>query len=306
MVDAAPEPPLMLLQYVPHMYGIRGMNLAFIWRIARFRHVPMWVMFHELYVTVRKDAAWKYRLVAAATQFMCRSISRRADYCFTTTMWGVGILRGLTRPGIPVEWAPVPSNIATLADCEAVRALRERLRGNSAGPLVGHFAILDARMRHFVETAAARFPEWKFVFVGRRSREFLQDLIDSGVIDDDRAIASGGVDPDEAARWISACDVLVQLYPHGACGKRGSLMAALALGKAVVTNSGLLTEPLWKESRAVYVVDGDNAGVFADATEALLNDVDLRAQLESNAGELYQRQFSLEWTIARLERACPT
>jgi len=53
--------------------------------------------------------------------------------------------------------------------------------------------------------------------------------------------------------------VLLQPYEDGVTTRRGSIIAALALGVPVVTTTGRMTEPLWRASAAVTLVaDGDS------------------------------------------------
>ena len=38
----------LLVQYVPHMYGMKAMNLPFCWWLWRRKNLRPWVMFHEV------------------------------------------------------------------------------------------------------------------------------------------------------------------------------------------------------------------------------------------------------------------
>ena len=49
---------------------------------------------------------------------------------------------------------------------------------------------------------------------------------------------------------VTACDVMLQPFIAGVCGRHSSVSALLAHGCAIATNSGRFTEPDWIESRA--------------------------------------------------------
>ena len=53
---ARPRPDRIWIQYAPHAFGWKGMNVPFAaWVAARAKHVaPVWVMFHEVAVPARR------------------------------------------------------------------------------------------------------------------------------------------------------------------------------------------------------------------------------------------------------------
>jgi hypothetical protein len=99
---------------------------------------------------------------------------------------------------------------------------------------------------------------------------------------------------------LAACDVMVQPYPDGVTTRRASLMASLALGKAIVTTRGKLTEPLWDESAAVALVPAGAARQMASRAEALLASGTGIKDLGARAGALYADRFALRHTVKSL------
>jgi glycosyltransferase involved in cell wall biosynthesis len=75
-------------------------------------------------------------------------------------------------------------------------------------------------------------------------------------------------------------------------------MAGLALGIPVATNSGDLTESIWRESGAVEIAAG--AEGVADAVERLLGDPARAASVGMRGRRLYEERFSLERVVASL------
>jgi hypothetical protein len=102
---------------------------------------------------------------------------------------------------------------------------------------------------------------------------------------------------------ISACDLLVQPYPDGITTRRTSAMVALAHGRAVVTNSGHLTEPIWSECRAVAIAPANDIAAGAALARDLLCDSARRDQLARSGASLYADRFDISHTIATLRAA---
>jgi glycosyltransferase involved in cell wall biosynthesis len=72
----------------------------------------------------------------------------------------------------------------------------------------------------------------------------------------------------------------------------------------VVTTDGTLTEPLWRQSGAVALVDsGDIAAMRATLTH-LMDDPARRARMGAAAGALYAERFDVAHTIAALREGC--
>jgi glycosyltransferase involved in cell wall biosynthesis len=80
-------------------------------------------------------------------------------------------------------------------------------------------------------------------------------------------------------------------------------MAGLRLGVPIVTTAGYLTEPLWEKSQAVRLVPLDRAAEMAAHVTDLLSHPERREQLSRAGGDLYERTFALERTIAALTGA---
>jgi hypothetical protein len=115
-----------------------------------------------------------------------------------------------------------------------------------------------------------------------------------------RLIGAGTLSADELSLHLQACDLMIQPYPDGVTGRRGSAMAALAHGIATLTNQGRLTEPLWAETGAVGLAMGYTADRLVRVAEGLLVDDLARTRLGALGRDLYERRFAIERTVETL------
>ena len=106
----------LLVQYVPHAFGLKAMNLLFcLWLYRHTRvHGGAWVMFHEVNFEFLPGHPTRYRLLDAMTKIMARLVARSAAQIFVSTpMWSLRLRRYL-KNDCPYRWIPVPSSIAVV------------------------------------------------------------------------------------------------------------------------------------------------------------------------------------------------
>ena len=297
-----PQPDRILVQYVPHAFGFKAMNLPFaLWTAFRLRRVaPVWVMFHEIsFPLMRRPLS--HALIGATTRIMARSIASTADRIFVSVPAWASFLKRICPRSKPAEWLPVPCNVATEADSSSVAAVREQFAPGGKY-LVGHFGtfgdlVADLLAPAFLELLRL-VPNSSILLVGRRSDAFRDRLASTNVEFAKRIYATG----DSAAAisaHLRACDVVVQPYPDGISSRRGTAMAALANGVPIVTNLGELSEPLWSDGSVALAATPDPKAL-SNLAAGLLVDSKTRAQLSQRSLALYRDSFALEKTVARL------
>jgi glycosyltransferase involved in cell wall biosynthesis len=137
------------------------------------------------------------------------------------------------------------------------------------------------------------------LLLGPGSREFREQLVSCGA-ERQRINASGALPPRELSLHLSACDLLLQPYPDGVNGRRGTTMAALAHGKPVVTNSGLATEPVWMQEGAVSLSAGSDLHDLQQRVESLLDSEAERRQLGARALATYAELFEIDRVVQGL------
>lgn len=300
-----PGPRRLLVQWVPHAYGRRALNVSFCrWIRRRGRrgdHIEL--MVHEPFLAFG-EGSLRQTAAAVVHRAMIGLLLSVAGRVWVSVPAWAGMLRPWAlRRDVPFCWLPVPSNIPVAHQPEAVARLRAQL-APGAGLVVGHFGtygeLVAGRLGPVLRAVLATLPGARVVLLGhngdRFARTFAQDAPDLG----SRIVATGGLEPEALSCHLQACDLVVQPYPDGVSTRRGTAMAALSHGCPLVTTSGRLTEPFWASSRAATLAPAGDGGALARAVVDLGQDHDRRRRQGLAAQRLYAAHFDLSHTITAL------
>jgi glycosyltransferase involved in cell wall biosynthesis len=293
----------MLVQYVPHAFGFKAMNLPFcLWLFGR-RHRGTAVMFHEVMFPLRVSQPLKHNVIGLTTRLMTMLVARSAERIFVATPLWESLLRRFIGPHNSISWLPVPSNIPVVGDSAGVAAARLAYSPSGA-PLLGHFGthsgLVGRSVEDLLEPVLERRPDARILLIGANSTNFRDRWVGAHPGLADRVDATGALAPDRLSLALQACDVMIQPYPDGISARRGSVMAPLAHGRAVVTTNGVATEPLWAQSGAVAMVPVDDHDAMQSMIARMLADEGERLRTASAAKKLYAQRFALRHTIAAL------
>ena len=321
---AAGAAPRLLIQYVPHAYGRKAMNLGFCHWVWQHRQLEPWVMFHE--VAFPTPVRWhlRHRVLAWTTQRMAVWMYRAAARSFVATPAWSEWLDRLAPGGRAPQWLPVPSNLPE-PRAEAVTAARREWgtaladgSGTDSGiasameigvvSVIGSFCggVADytrAGLERLVPALLAADPGRIAVLAGGDGLRVRAAILAAAPALRARVFAPGYLTPAATAALLAACDLIVQPYPDGVSGRRGTAMAALALGVPLLTNSGRFTEPRWRDAAAVALVPIGDATALLTTAAALLADPTRRRQLGAAGRQLYQDYFAISHTVRALRTA---
>jgi glycosyltransferase involved in cell wall biosynthesis len=309
LLDQFGSPRRLLVQWVPHGYGYRAMNVAFclwLWKRAKIKQDQVELMVHEPSLGFG-EGSWKQSVVAVVHRLMIVILLMAAKRVWVSIpQWetrfrpfglGRNILFGLL---------PVPSNVPVVDAPAAISNLRVRY-GSPGNFLLGHFGAYDNYMRDLmrklVPALLTQGHGISILFLGKGSLELRNLLVSEFPALAGDLHATGVLSHEDVSLHISACDVMLQPYQDGVSGRRGSVMASLAHGAAVVTTLGNATESCWVESRAVKLVKAGGIEALAEAATSLLGDAAERRRLSVAGKELYEERFDLKRTVARLREA---
>ncbi|HEX8697785.1 MAG TPA: glycosyltransferase, partial [Myxococcaceae bacterium] len=298
-LNACPGPRRLLLQYVPHAFGLKAMNVPFCAWFAARRKDERWVFFHEVVYPWRPRAPLRHHVLAGTTRVMLRLVAGVADRAFVSIPTWAEHLPSRLRPH--AEWRPVPSNLPTHVPSDTLARVRAEL---GEGPLLGHFGTFGEATAGMLERALVPLlradTSRRVLLLGRGSHAWREGLARRSPELAPQLLSRDSLAPEELAVHLAACELLVQPYGDGVSARRGTTMASLALGRPLVTNTGHLTEPLWRTLGAVALVEGTDPAVLVAEAERLLSHPEERAALGARAAEVYRQRFSLERTVEAL------
>jgi len=301
-------PRRLLVQWVPHGYGYRSMNVWFclwLWSRARLRGDEVTLVVHEPFLAFgegsrRQDAA------AFVHRLMTTILLSAARRVWTTIPEWERLLRpyALGRR-VRFGWLPVPSTTPVVADSKESETVRARYASGGVA-LVGHFGTYGGGVARALSRLVPRLLSTErcaMLLLGHGSEEMREEILRARPELASSLHAAGTLTHEELSHHIAACDLLLQPYTDGVSARRTSAMAGLAHGRAIVTTKGRLTEPVWEESGAVALADACNDEALLCEARRLLASHEERARLSAAARALYRERFDLSHTIASLRGA---
>ena len=307
-LDAYPAPRRILVQWVPHGYGYRSMNLGFcwwLWRRAARHGDRVELIVHEPFLSFKWTSAQQN---AAALAHRCMTVlllHSAAHVWITIPGWEPLLRKYAIGRKLGFQWMPIFSNIPRASDEAQISAVRRRYTDGSR-PLIGHFGTFGSGIAGLLEpillTLGRDLVEQTFLLMGEGSEAFRQKLLRKAPRLEHVVRATGALSAEELAQHLCACDLLVQPYPDGVSTRRGSFMAGLINGRPIITTTGWLTEPLWHQTDAVQLAPAGETEAFLEQVRRLRADPAERRRLSAAASALYQERFDISHTISSLRQ----
>ena len=280
-----------------------NMHPAIHWLPSRLREVPIVVTFHDLRVPYLFPKAGPLR------RWIVRKLAADADGVIATDRADEAILRNEWH--IPhVCWVPIGSNVAASLPADYNRsAWRATLGVAPDDLLISYFGFLNESKGGLVLVEAlARLVQQgipaRLVMIGGRAGASdptnwaYGERVDAFIAQQglaDRVHWTGFVDDQTVSAYFYASDLTALPYLDGVSLRRGTLMAALAHGRAIVTTTPQSAAP--ELDGVVETVPAGDASALAEAILRLWRDADRRRTLEAAALKA-SRHFGWE-SIAR-------
>ncbi len=303
------------IQYEPTAYSMQvGVNLFPWWYRRQRERVPVVTTFHDLLVPYLfpKAGALRWKIVEL--------LARRSDAVIVTNEEDRLKLSNLQLPNLKLQTSnfklhliPIGSNIRPSLSPDFDRNRERAAWGASKNDwLAAYFGFLSMSkggltlMRSIGLLVNDGLPIRLLLIGGRTGSSDPTNTQYAAEVDHalaslglrDRARHTGYVDPQQVSAAMAAADVIVLPYADGASFRRGSLMAALAHGKAIVTTRPHLAIPELVDGENCVLVPPEDAGALASAVRRVMIEPGLRQRLESGARQLAQK-FTWDKIAAR-------
>jgi len=304
-LDRFPGPREILVQWVPHGFGYRGMNVHFPrWvasRAAKGDRVD--VIVHEPFVDYFGGSLTQPAR-AIVQRYMTRMVLRRARRVWMSIPGWEARLAPMLPDPLSARVLPISGTVPIDCSPEAVAHVRQHLAAN-ARFLVGSFgtagAYGEAALLHTIRTSLGRRTDLAFVCIGRGSEELARRLQADLPAHAQAILATGVLDSPVLSHHLSACDMLVQPYVDGVSGRRTTTITGLEHGVPVATTHGMLSEPFWENTEAVVTVPAAAPQQMADAVDILLTP-ERNTRARSAALALYSAHFAPDVVLELLFR----
>lgn len=319
VADAAQRLQLDLLniQYEPAAYAMQvGVNLFPWWYRRQPVHRPVVTTFHDLLVPYLfpKAGSLRWKIV--------EFLARRSDAVIVTNEEDRIKLAAAIHPTgsplslPPIHGIPIGSNIPYSLPTDFDRD-RERARWG-AGPndwLIAYFGFLNMSKGGMTLLRAVgllindRFPARLLLIGGQTgssdptnqeyAAEVERALGGMGLLD--HTARTGYVDSAQVSTALAAADVVALPYADGVSLRRGSLMASLEHGKAIVTTAPRVPIPQLVDLENCLLVTPEDPSALSEGIYRVMIEPGLRPRLETGAREL-SRQFSWDKIAAQTAR----
>ena len=304
-LDRFLAPRRLLVQWVPHAFGRRSMNLGFCQWLARRAGAGdcVEIMVHEPFLPFAPRP--RQFLAAAVHRVMTIVLLRAARMVWVATpAWEARWRPYAFGRNLPFHWLPEPASVP-VDPCAAGRAASIRMGlVPPDGCIIGAFSTASPFAREMlaasVPMALERSGSSALLLVGKGSQQTRDVLAGRFPALARRMHATGSLDAPGISAHLSACDLAVQPYPDGICTRHSSAMTVLAHGVPMVTTGGRFTEEIWRNTRAVSLVSPCDGPRMASAIEELLAAPREREAQRRRAVDLYDARFDVRHTVSAL------
>ncbi|MCX6017546.1 MAG: glycosyltransferase family 4 protein [Chloroflexi bacterium] len=260
---------------------------------ALSRHIPTVVTFHDLRVPYLFPKAGPLRWKAIV------AMAAGAAASITTNDEDLEVLRreGVTRAHL----APIGSNIAPHPLPNFDRTAWLHAHGlDPQQIMIGYFGFMneskggETLMRALALLRSRGVPA-SVLHIGGRTGD--SDPTNAAYADKLRALAAeldcantwhetGFLDDAAVSEGFAACTAVALPYRDGASYRRGTLMAALAHGTAIVTTAPRVSVPAFVDGANMLLTPADSPTALADALQRIFENAALREQLQQGAAHL--------------------
>jgi glycosyltransferase involved in cell wall biosynthesis len=248
----------------------------------------MVVTIHEAYVPL---SGWRNTVIGIWQRRQLRELLRSSDAVIATCRERAEQTEALG-VSVSVSHVPVGSNLEYAVDEVDRVTLSERLRGPRARPVVAtfgnaHASRLLAHVDLAVKSLAEAFGELVVLNLGAFAPQLSTPV---GV----EVVRPGSLAAGDLSLHLSCADLVLLPFVNGAITNKTTLMAALQLGRPVLSTRGPSTDHILLDP-GLCLIDIEDAEGYAATAVAMMRNHVQRDELGRCARALYERAF--RWDV---------
>jgi glycosyltransferase involved in cell wall biosynthesis len=286
------RPDVIILQYVPHMWGRAGFapRVAALPLVMRIRYgIPVLTFLHELH----------YDWALNPKRAMLGLAHRYQLWLLAATSKALIVTNEYRRSRLARMWPGKVKRIPA-GNVSARKALNLR-RPAYPWPYITWYGTLSEgqRLEMLVEAyckISGSIPELRLVLVGAfdTASDRIQCLIRMCEKHDvaSRVVIEGFADEDRLCDILSGSVANVHVNCSGPSGRRGVIAAYLKSGRAMIAVDGYERDPEFVHMQNVLLVPDGDESKLSEAIQCIYEDVILRHRLETGGCSLFQEVFS--------------
>lgn len=281
------------VQYQAAAYNMRSAAINLLpWRLQGLVHSV--ITYHDLRVPYLFPKAGRFR--EKSVYFM----GQQADGVIVTNQSDYEVLT--QQIDTPIRAIPIGSNISTYVPNQVeLDEVRESLRLKKDDYLLGYFGFLNESKGAdtLIKSLAELDKRHHLVFIGgrtgasdHRNNKLFFDNLDHLIRAfglEERVHWTGFVSDVRVSSHLHAADLVVMPYKDGVSLRRGTLMAALAHGRPVISTEPAQPIPELTHGENIWLVPPDDPKQLTRQVKKLLKDQSLREQLGHGACEVAQQ-----------------
>ena len=155
-LNCFPAPRTLLVQYVPHGFGWKAMNVPLcLWLLHRrwWHGDDVRTLFHEVaFPFVRRPL--HQNLIAIVNRIMAMIVLLASRRTYVSTLAWNPYLDSLEGRRVPREWTPIPSNVPSTLQSEAVAIRGQITQNDPKARVIGNFGAMAGTPRSMLFNVA--------------------------------------------------------------------------------------------------------------------------------------------------------
>lgn len=263
--------------------------------LPHFLNIPLITTFHDLRFPYLFPKAGFLRT------WIVQHLARASSGAIVTNQEDLEHLKGYSS----VRLIPIGSNITVeLPEQYSTTKYRKKFGVTDQDFLIAHFGFMNHSkgIEVLLHAFAHLDSSYKLLMIGGRTgtadpeNKTYADSIDRLIIEleiDSRVHWTGFVDEHEVAAYLQASDIVVLPYRDGASYRRGSLMAAIEHGCAIITTQPTHRTPAFMNEDNMLLIPCDDPSALIEGIHKIRENPDLHKQLRIGTKKL-RAEFNWE------------